>query len=324
MTPELRYYTGAWRNVLTLRCYAAIDDDVKPPLQFSAVESLQGIGSENIDVSGEVHLPVQFGTRTQSKAYLDFGSKKIVLFGEQEPYFNPHNKPKVHVVRVARTTVLDLGCEYIVPGYAHFREPVRGPTDLGCTSLVQHDIQTLPGPPVKQQPQRMAFEKQIEADKQIQQNFEATAKPLHELTKKNVRFWWTPECQDAFETLKNSLTTTPVLGYLRDSGDLILNTDASDFGIEAVVSQMQDGMERVPAYGSRQLSSTEQNYCTTRRELLAVVEFTRHFRQYLLERPFIVRSDHSSLRWLVKMKEPEGHLARWLEKLAECDFEVVH
>ncbi|KAL7889979.1 hypothetical protein AOLI_G00022370 [Acnodon oligacanthus] len=63
---------------------------------------------------------------------------------------------------------------------------------------------------------------------------------------------------------------------------------------------------------------------TTRRELLAVVEFTRHFHQYLLGRPFIVRSDYSSLRWLVKMKEPEGQLARWLEKLAEYDFKVVH
>ncbi|KAL6469078.1 hypothetical protein MHYP_G00226020 [Metynnis hypsauchen] len=155
-------------------------------------------------------------------------------------------------------------------------------------------------------------------------NFAAIAKPLHELTKKNAHFRWTPECQDAFETLKSSLTTIPVLGYPRDSGDLILDTDATNLGIGAVLSQMQDGAERVLAYGSQQLSSTEQNYCTTRRELLAVVEFTRHFRQYLLGRPFIVRSDHSSLRWLVKMKEPEGQLARWLEKLAEYDFKVVH
>uniref|UniRef100_A0A3B1IQI2 Gypsy retrotransposon integrase-like protein 1 n=1 Tax=Astyanax mexicanus TaxID=7994 RepID=A0A3B1IQI2_ASTMX len=156
------------------------------------------------------------------------------------------------------------------------------------------------------------------------QDFATIAKPLHELTKKHVRFQWTPECQAAFEELKSSLTSTPVLGYPRDHGNLILDTDASNFGIGAVLSQVQDGAERVLAYGSRRLSSTEQNYCTTRRELLAVVEFTRHFRQYLLGRPFIVRSDHSSLRWLVNIKEPEGQLARWLEKLAEYDFQVVH
>lgn len=105
---------------------------------------------------------------------------------------------------------------------------------------------------------------------------------------------------------------------------MILDTDASDVGIGAVLSQVQQGSERVLAYGSRKLSKTEQNYCTTRRELLAVVEFTSHFRQYLLGRPFTVRTDHSSLRWLTRMKEPEGQLVRWLERLGEYDLEIIH
>lgn len=103
---------------------------------------------------------------------------------------------------------------------------------------------------------------------------------------------------------------------------MILDTDASDVGIGAILSQVKQGMERVLAYGSRKLS--EQNYCTTRRELLAVVEFMSHFWQYLLGQPFIVRTDHSSLRWLTKMKEPEGQLARWLERLCEYNFEIIH
>lgn len=78
------------------------------------------------------------------------------------------------------------------------------------------------------------------------------------------------------------------------------------------------------AYGRRRLSATEQNYYTTRRELLAAVEFTSHFRQYLLGRSFTLRTDHSSLRWLTRLREPEGQLARWLEKLAEYDFQVIH
>lgn len=105
---------------------------------------------------------------------------------------------------------------------------------------------------------------------------------------------------------------------------MILDTDACDTGVGAVLSQIQDGAERVLAYGSRKLSRAEQNYCTTRRELLAIVDFTAHFRQYLLGRRFKVRTDHSSLRWLTRMKEPEGQLARWLEKLAEYDFEIIH
>ncbi|KAJ3588488.1 hypothetical protein NHX12_012080 [Muraenolepis orangiensis] len=105
---------------------------------------------------------------------------------------------------------------------------------------------------------------------------------------------------------------------------MILDTDSSDVGIGAVLSQVQEGRKRVLAYGSRKLSKTEQNYCTTRRELLAVVEFASHFRQYLLGRPFTVRTDHSSLRWRTQMKEPEGQLARWLERLGEYNFEIVH
>ncbi|RXN37833.1 Transposon Ty3-G Gag-Pol poly [Labeo rohita] len=155
-------------------------------------------------------------------------------------------------------------------------------------------------------------------------DFATVAKPLHNLLRKHVRFHWTPESQQAFDTLKELLTTAPILGYPMDSGDLILDTDASNFGIGAVLSQLQQGEERVLAYGSRSLTPTEQNYCTTRRELLAVVEFTTHFRQYLLGRSFTVRTDHSSLQWLIRMREPEGQLARWLEKLGEYDFKVVH
>lgn len=142
----------------------------------------------------------------------------------------------------------------------------------------------------------------------LQTDFATLAKPLHELTKKYARFNWTDECQEAFQALKSRLTSAPVLGYPLDSGKLFLDTNASDWGIGAVLSQTQGGEERVLAYGSRRLSATEQNYCTTRCELLAVVEFTSHFRQYLLGRPFTLRTDHSSLCWLTRLREPEGQL----------------
>ena len=96
-------------------------------------------------------------------------------------------------------------------------------------------------------------------------------------------------------------------------------------GISAVLSQVDDsGAERVICYASRSLSRQEQRYCVTRRELLAVVEFTQHFRHYLLGRKFILRTYHGSLVWLRNFKEPEGQLARWLERLEEYNFTVVH
>ena len=108
-------------------------------------------------------------------------------------------------------------------------------------------------------------------------------------------------------------STPPVLAFPDFSREFILDTDASDCGIGGVLSQMDaNGRERVIAYGSRTLSKPERQYCVTRRELLAVVAFTEHFRHYLLGQPFTLRTDHGSLTWLSNFKEPTGQLARWL------------
>ena len=85
-----------------------------------------------------------------------------------------------------------------------------------------------------------------------------------------------------------------------------------------------DGLEHVIAYASRTLSKTERNYCTTRKEMLALITCLRHFRHYLLGRHFIVRTDHQALKWLQTFHEPEGQVARWQERLQEFDFECMH
>ena len=74
--------------------------------------------------------------------------------------------------------------------------------------------------------------------------------------------------------------------------------------------------ERTIAYASAVLSTEQRRYCTTRKELLAVVKFTRQFRHYLLGRTFTVRTDHHSLTWLVNFRHPEGQVTRWLEELS--------
>ena len=118
---------------------------------------------------------------------------------------------------------------------------------------------------------------------------------------------------------------TPILTYPNFSKPFLLDTDASNYGIGAVLSQLDDdGREQVVAYASRSLSKAERKYCVTRRELLAVVVFVKHFRPYLLGHHFMLRTDHGSLTWLFNFREPEGQLARWLESLQELDFEVVH
>ena len=155
-------------------------------------------------------------------------------------------------------------------------------------------------------------------------DFSSLAAPLFALTKKGHAFVWTEECQEAFDRLKTLLTTAPILTLPKDDMTYVLDCDASDIGIGAVLSQKVNGEEKVIAYGSRLLSAAEQRYCVTRRELLAVVYFTKYYRQYLLGRRFVLRTDHAALRWLQRTPEPIGQQGRWLERLAEFDFEIVH
>lgn len=147
---------------------------------------------------------------------------------------------------------------------------------------------------------------------------------LSQLTRKNERFGWNDERQAAFETLKEKLSTAPILGLPNDDDEYVLDTDASEFAIGAVLSQRQDGREVVLAYGSRLLSRAERNYCTTRRELLAVVYFLKYFKTYLLGRPFCLRTDHAALQWLQRTPDPIGQQARWQERLSEFKFKIIH
>ena len=80
------------------------------------------------------------------------------------------------------------------------------------------------------------------------------ARPFHKLTEANVEFVWTSECQSSFQTLKPLLSTAPVLAYPDFTAEFIFDTDASNHGIGAVLSQVKDGVEHPVAYASRTLT----------------------------------------------------------------------
>jgi len=133
-------------------------------------------------------------------------------------------------------------------------------------------------------------------------DFGKIAAPLNALSEKNKRFVWTEECQTSIKTLKRLLTTAPLLAMPNGVDMFILDTDASQYAIGGVLSEVEDGLERTVAYVSRKLSKAEVNYCVTRKELLAVVNFLKHFRHYLLGRRFRVRTDHAALQWLRRIR----------------------
>ena len=149
--------------------------------------------------------------------------------------------------------------------------------------------------------------------------------PLNRLLQKEEAYKWSADCDTAFEAIKQAFSDTVTLSHPNFKKTFIVDTDASDYGIGGVLSQKNEqGREQPVAYYSRTLSKPERKYAVTRKEMLAVVESLKHFRFYVLGRHFIVRSDHSALQWLRNFKEPAGQVARWLERLAEYDFEIVH
>ena len=150
------------------------------------------------------------------------------------------------------------------------------------------------------------------------------AEPLVRLTDAKAPFVWTTECQRAFKELKDRLVSAPILAFPTTTDTFVLDTDASNLAIGAVLSQQQDGVERVIAYGSRALTKEERNYCVTRRELLAVVHFVEAYKYYLYGKPFLLRTDHSSLRWMLHQKDPKDQLARWIQKLSPYQFTIEH
>jgi len=138
------------------------------------------------------------------------------------------------------------------------------------------------------------------------QNFASIAEPLSALTKKDVRFSWSPEAQQAVERLKRALAETVTLAYPQPDQTFVLDTDASDVAVGAILSTTVDGVERSVAFFSRVMNSAQRNYCPTRRELLAVIAGLQHFRHYLVGTTVILRTDHYSLKWLRTFKRSEG------------------
>ncbi|GFY02759.1 retrovirus-related Pol polyprotein from transposon 17.6 [Trichonephila clavipes] len=127
------------------------------------------------------------------------------------------------------------------------------------------------------------------------------AEPLQSLLKSGVEFHWGPEEVEAFHSLKKALTSDPVLGMYDERASTEIHTDASGYGIGAVLVQIQNNVEKVIAYASRTLKKAEKNYSTTERECLAIVWATNKFRP-----------------------DPSGRLARWALRLQEHDFDVKY
>lgn len=156
-------------------------------------------------------------------------------------------------------------------------------------------------------------------------NFSSISAPISNLIRKSKeKFEWNEEAQAAFGQLKLALVSAPILALPNFDLPFQIECDASDLGIGAVLTQVQNGEERVIAYMSAKLNSAQRKYFATEKECLAVLTAIEKFRQYIEGAKFTVISDHASLQWLQNLRDPAGRLARWALRLQAYDYEIRH
>ena len=142
--------------------------------------------------------------------------------------------------------------------------------------------------------------------------FSAKVNPLFKLTRKNVDFFWSDDCQAAFDRLKQLLIDSPLLVFPDFSQGFMMETDAARIGLGAVLAhEVEDGTLHPVAYASRTLQPHEQNYGATELEALGVVWATKHFRHYLYGHKCVIFTDNEALKSLLNTTHPSSKLARW-------------
>ena len=154
--------------------------------------------------------------------------------------------------------------------------------------------------------------------------FSIIAAPLYNLTRKDVKFIWSEDCKIAFQTLKELLTSPPILIYPDFSQPFYPSTDASGTGLGFTLAQRRDGKEHAILYGGRQFTSSEMKYSTSQREALAIVVAVKRFKSYVYGRHFYICTDHQPLTWIFSLKRCTGILARWALTLQAYDFTILY
>ncbi|CAH8583497.1 unnamed protein product [Dicrocoelium dendriticum] len=157
-------------------------------------------------------------------------------------------------------------------------------------------------------------------------DFATIAEPLRMLTKEKATFDWGSSQQSAFEEIKRRLVSTPMLAIFDENCPTFVSTDASNIGLGAVLSQIQNGEEKVIAYASRKLSPTEVSYSAGEREALACVWACEKWHLFLFGRRFTLRTDHAALTTLLS-RGTNGHrplrINRWYARLLNYDFQII-
>ena len=161
-------------------------------------------------------------------------------------------------------------------------------------------------------------------------DYSKIARPLVDLTRKDQEFIWSDRQEEAFQRLKDLVSTAPALRPIdyKCGRPVILSVDSSIYGIGFVLSQTDEKGRRVPArYGSLPVSAVEAGYAQSKLELFGLYRALRHYRIHLIGAPkLIVEVDASSIKGMINNpdSQPSQPLNRWIRNILMFDFELVH
>jgi len=141
-------------------------------------------------------------------------------------------------------------------------------------------------------------------------NFSRITKPMTELLKTNTSFVWNQKTDEAYITLKDILTSEPLLQYPDFTKPFVLTADASNMALGAILSQGPIGRDLPISYACRTLVNSESRYSTTEKELIAIVWGCKPFRHFVWHK-FTIVTDHKPLTWAFNVKDPSSRLLGW-------------
>ena len=151
-------------------------------------------------------------------------------------------------------------------------------------------------------------------------------RPLNDLLKKDVVFKWKEAQQNTFDTLKEKFMTAPVLAYPDNDCQFCLECDTSNYTTEAVLSILKEDKWHPVAYHSHSMSSEEQNYLITDKEMLNIIRALEIWRHYLegAKNEFKVWNDHQNLQWFMTRQDLNRRQARWVQYLSRFNLKWLH
>lgn len=159
------------------------------------------------------------------------------------------------------------------------------------------------------------------------EKFAELARPLNNLTKKDVQFRWTDIEDEAFNKLRDAFTSAPILTLWDSERPMRMEVDASGYATGGVLKQqLEDGLWHPVAFRSSALQPAERNYEIYDREMLAIVEALKDWRSFLegLPQPFEIHTDHENLKWWTTAQDLSRRQARWALWLSRFDFRLIH